>query len=465
MLRLFKQYYPIHKFVFFVVEGCVIFFSVLLASVLLTYSNSIWFDVMLCLRICLVTIVIQITLYYNDLYDFQVSSSIMETGVRLLQALGIATILLALIYFLFPLAIIHQRVFILSIVFLFVFIILWRFVYIVILGTGVFNEKIIILGSSDLAMDIAAEINNHIDCGYEVHGMIPDPGYKGTETGSGIGELRIIHEYDKLSAFVKRQNIAKIIVAVEDKRLFFPTKDLLNCRVAGIDVMEGNTFYEMLTGKLLVKELNPSWLIFSDGFKSSKVKILIKRFLDIGVSCFLMILLLPLFFLVAVLIKIDSRGPILFSQDRVGQGKNEYMMHKFRSMVNDAEKLSGPVWAVADDGRVTRLGRILRKYRIDELPQLWDVLLGRMSIVGPRPERKHFTDKLERAIPYYTQRFVVKPGITGWAQVCYQYGSSVDDAVEKLNYDLFYIKNMSIMMDLMIVLKTIKTVLFGKGAR
>ncbi len=169
--------------------------------------------------------------------------------------------------------------------------------------------------------------------------------------------------------------------------------------------------------------------------------------------------------MVAVLIKLDSRGPVIFSQDRVGKSRKKYRVHKFRSMMDNAEKETGPVWAVDDDARVTRVGRVIRKLRIDELPQLWNVLKGEMSFVGPRPERNHFVKQLEEIIPFYGVRFSVKPGVTGWAQVCYGYGASVEDAVEKLNYELFYIKNMSIYMDLMIVLKTVKTVLFGKGAR
>jgi exopolysaccharide biosynthesis polyprenyl glycosylphosphotransferase len=190
-----------------------------------------------------------------------------------------------------------------------------------------------------------------------------------------------------------------------------------------------------------------------------------KRMQDIILSSILLTILSPLLILVAILIKMDSKGPIFFAQDRVGGGKKEYMMHKFRSMVQDAEKLTGPVWAGDNDNRITRVGRVIRKYRIDELPQLWEVLMGTMSLVGPRPERKFFTDQLEEQIPFYAQRFNVKPGLTGWAQVCYDYGATVEDAVEKLNYDLFYIKNMSFALDVVILLKTVKTVLFGKGAR
>ena len=187
--------------------------------------------------------------------------------------------------------------------------------------------------------------------------------------------------------------------------------------------------------------------------------------MDIILSIVLIILLSPVIIITAILIKMDSKGPVLFSQDRVGENKKTYMVYKFRSMVADAEKKSGPVWAKDNDDRVTCVGRFIRKWRVDELPQLWNVLIGNMSFVGPRPEREFFVKKLKDIIPYYEERFSVKPGITGWAQVCYGYGASVEDAVEKLSYDLFYIKNMSFFMDLMIVLRTTKIVLFGKGAR
>ncbi|MCP4371018.1 MAG: exopolysaccharide biosynthesis polyprenyl glycosylphosphotransferase, partial [Deltaproteobacteria bacterium] len=207
----------------------------------------------------------------------------------------------------------------------------------------------------------------------------------------------------------------------------------------------------------------PAWLIFSDGFKKSFTLRFFKRVADLLLSFFMLLLLIPVFFITAVLIKLDSKGTVFFSQERVGENNKQYMVHKFRSMAANAEKISGPVWAKDDDPRITRVGKYIRKLRIDEIPQLLNVLKGEMSFVGPRPERMYFVKKLEEIIPYYSQRFTVKPGITGWAQVRYGYGASVEDAVEKLNYDLFYIKNVSIFMDLIIVLRTVKIVLFGKG--
>ncbi|MBU1193732.1 MAG: sugar transferase [Proteobacteria bacterium] len=464
MLRLLKQYFPIRNILFIIFEGSVIFGSVCLSFMILTRFDLSLVDLTLFLKIGLITFICQTCLYYNDLYDFEIAVSIPEASIRLLQALGVTSIALAIIYFLFPIVIIDQKIFILSIIFLFVFIIGWRVVYIWILNKGFFNESIILMGSTSLALDIIDTIENTIDCGYKIALLIPDS--EKDEIDESIkNKIPVVYNKNNLCATALEMDVKKIVVALKEKRGSFPTKELLNCRTEGLEVLEGSSFYEMLTGKLLVTTINPSWLIFSEGFRKSKFKTFIKRLEDIILSLIMLVLLSPVLALTAILIKIDSRGPVLFSQDRVGQNKKEYMMHKFRSMVVDAEKKTGPVWAQADDDRITRVGRVIRKFRIDELPQLWDVLLGKMSMVGPRPERKYFTDELEKQVPYYTERFKVKPGLTGWAQVSYGYGATLEDTIEKLNYDLFYIKNLSIPMDIVIILRTVKTVLFGKGAR
>ncbi len=464
MLRLLKQYFPIRNILFFIIEGFVIFGSFLLATLLLTQENSFLIDIFLCLRILLITIICQICLYYNDLYDLKVVSTLTEVNIRLLQSLGITSIALAFLYWIFPVIIIDQFIFILSIFFLIVFIFSWRVLYLFIIKKGLFNENLILLGSSPLAFDILNEIRRTIDCGYSVSIIIPDA--EDELIDKKISENIIVRKEKKdLCSTAKDMGIKKVIVALKEQRGLFPTDELIHCRTAGIEVIEGSSFYEMLTGKVLVTKIKPSWLIFSDGFRKSKTKTFVKRTEDILISLTMLILLFPLMFIVSLLIKLDSRGPVFFLQDRVGQNKKEYMMHKFRSMVKDAEKATGPVWAQTNDDRITRVGRVIRKFRIDELPQLWDVLLGKMSMVGPRPERKHFTDELEQQIPFYSERFVVKPGLTGWAQVSFDYGATIEDAIEKLNYDLFYIKNLSITMDILIILRTVKTVIFGKGAR
>ncbi|MBA3035271.1 MAG: TIGR03013 family PEP-CTERM/XrtA system glycosyltransferase [Desulfobacterium sp.] len=465
MLRLLKQYYPIRNIFFILCECAMIFLSVILACYILLDIPSTSFDPLIFFRIFIIALIVQSCLYFNDLYDIKISDSLKEIGIRLLQALGISAFFLAFLYVIFPSLILGGGVFPLSILFVIIFIIFWRIFYFWVLDRGLFNQKIVLLGSGELSQKIDKEIHDKKDSGYSIAMRVEENQTINQTSSCEYNTYVIKKDFDGLCDIAKAMKIIKIVVAIQEKRGAFPTKELLKCRVGGIEVIDGDSFYEMLTGKIDVGQINPSWLIFSEGFKKSMVRRFIKRSEDLILSFILLVTTAPLFILVAMLIKIDSKGPALYSQERVGKNKKKYKIHKFRSMVADAEKHSGPVWAKDNDDRVTRVGKWLRKTRVDELPQLWNVFKGNMSFVGPRPERDFFVQQLEKAIPYYWERFSVKPGITGWAQVSYSYGDSVEDAVEKLNYDLFYIKNMSTIMDVMITLRTIKTVLFGKGAQ
>jgi sugar transferase (PEP-CTERM system associated) len=465
MLRIFQKYYPIRNIFFVIGEGVFIFTSVYIASWIILGTKLMNLYGYHTLKILLITVICQISLYYNELYDFQITGSVKELGFRLLQALGFAAIALAVIYLFVPRAIVGTSTFLIGIGFIIIIIVSWRFCYTLVLNRGLFNQKIILLGSADLVREIKDEITGRKDCGYTIVAEIPESNRKGDQNKSTNPAAFCGEKYEGLADQVRLRSIEKIIVAIKEKRNNFPTKELLKCRVAGIDVIEGNSFFEMLTGKLIVKAINPSWLIFSEGFRTSRTRRVIKRSIDLIVSFIGLILFLPLMGIIAILVKLDSKGPVIFSQERVGQKGKIYSIHKLRSMICDAEQESGPVWAEDDDDRITRVGKIIRKWRFDEIPQLWNVLKGDMSFVGPRPERKYFVEDLQKMIPYYRERHAVKPGITGWAQVSYGYGATVEDAVEKLNYDLFYIKNLSFLMDLMIILRTIKIVLFRKGAR
>ena len=467
MLRFFKQYYPIRNVFFVIGEGLFIFLSVSLATLMILGSDSFVYDRYLVLKILLITFVCQASLYYNDLYELKVSENYNELGIRLIQALGFAAIFLAIIYLVVPPAVIGTGIFIISVAFVVLLIVCWRFCYTIVLNRGYFNQKIILLGSADLVKNIKSEISERKDCGYEIVAEVPEANQSDNPHKDSVNNPGNLcgQKYEGLSDLARANGIEKIVVALEEKRNNFPINELLKCRINGIEVVDGNSFYEMLTGKLIVRAINPSWLIFSKGFSKSRTRRVIKRSADLILAMALLIVFLPLAGIIALLIKIDSKGPVIFSQERVGQNRKIYRMHKFRSMVQDAETMSGPVWAEDDDSRITRVGRIIRKWRFDEIPQLWNVLKGDMSFIGPRPEREHFVDQLEKIVPYYRERHTVKPGISGWAQVSYGYGASVEDAVEKLNYDLFYIKNMTFFMDLMIVMRTIKIVLFRKGAR
>ena len=464
MLRFFKQYYPIRNIFFVIGEGLFLYISVLVATWILLNPESFTFANLFSRKAFLIAFVCMICLYFNDVYDLQITDSYFELGIRLFQALGASSIILACVYFLFQEMIIGKGIFFIAIIISMLLIIIWRFFYKFLLTSGMFDQKIILLGSGGIGEQIVNEIIKRRDCGYKVSSVIMESHDGNLSSYHGIPVI-YKKKFEGLCQIAKEMDIKKIVLDLKEKRGAFPTGELLNCRIDGIDILEGNSFYEMLTGKLIVGRINPAWLIFSDGFRKSFMRRFLKRIIDVILSFSMLLLLLPVFFITAVLIKLDSKGTVFFSQERVGENGKTYMVHKFRSMAADAEEHSGPVWAQDDDSRITRVGGYIRKLRIDEIPQLWNVLKGEMSFVGPRPEREYFIKKLEAVIPYYSQRFSVKPGITGWAQVRYGYGASVEDAIEKLNYDLFYIKNMSVFMDLIIVLRTVKIVLFGKGAR
>ena len=266
-----------------------------------------------------------------------------------------------------------------------------------------------------------------------------------------------------LSQFVEELNVDTVAVALEDRRSSLPTEELLACRIAGVHVVEQESLYELITGKIAVQALRPSYLIFGEGFERHALSRLAKRALDVAAALLILLVAWPFMIATAIAVALDSRGPVIFAQERVGKDGRKFTLMKFRSMRADAEKLTGPVWAVADDPRITKVGRFIRKTRLDELPQLFNVLGGSMSLVGPRPEREVFVEELAARIPYYHQRHIVKPGLTGWAQINYRYGSTFEDSVQKLQYDIFYIKNQSLLFDLSILFNTIKTVILRKG--
>jgi sugar transferase (PEP-CTERM system associated) len=319
----------------------------------------------------------------------------------------------------------------------------------------------LILGASDITRRIMTELRYDSTPGFDVLGAVAE---RDVPSRGDLLGCKVIGNIEELDQIIGEQRPDVIVVALSERRRAFPAKEVLDCKLQGIRVEDWPTFYEKLTGKILIHNLRPSWLIFADGFARNRLMCAIKRLIDLLFAAFGVSISLPIMALIAVLVKLDSRGPVLFSQERVGKGGKIFTLRKFRTMVADAEKDTGPVWAQTTDPRVTRLGMILRRTGMDELPQLFNVLKGDMSFVGPRPERPHFVAELAKQIPYYTQRLAVQPGITGWAQVHYGYGATLADAVEKLQYDLYYIKNMSVFLDLLTILSTIHKVIFAKVA-
>ena len=304
------------------------------------------------------------------------------------------------------------------------------------------DESFLILGTDDLARDLCHTLAER--------GMV----------GQSEGTI----DWEQLNALSIEKGTTRIVVAESDPadRHQLATA-LIDCKLRGVAVEEAGSFHERLTRKLWVKSLSSDWWIYSDGFQPSRVHLWRKRVLDIVCASLMILVTAPLLLLIAIGIKLDSPGPVIFSQERTGLHGGKFTLYKFRSMNIDAESKSGPAWASQFDDRVTRFGRLLRKFRLDEIPQAFNVLRGDMSFAGPRPERPYFVDMLRERIPYYGLRHYVKPGITGWAQVTYPYGASVEDAIEKLQYDLYYIKHMSFRQDLLVLLKTFKVVLFGRG--
>ncbi len=451
--------------IFVIGEGVLMFLAVALAAFFLLWRD-VGFAPMLEIiwpKLLLVSVIAQVSLYFNDLYELKATDNAIDLASRLIQSIGTTSITLAIIYFLFPGMIIGRWIFFASLILLLSFIVSWRFMYSLAIKRKLFAEKAIILGSDGLARDILQAIDSRADLSYDIGSLITHN--KNQDIKDQFRGIRVHYGFDNICNLAEAEDAKSLIVALDEKRGLFPYAELLKCKVRGINIIDGESFYERITGKLLVEKIKPSWLIFSDGFVKSRISRGTKRLVELLLSIVMLVSLSPLILLVAVAIKLDSRGPVLFSQERVGEQGKIYNLYKFRSMQSDAEKESGPVWASHNDPRITRVGKIIRKLRIDELPQLWNVFKGDMGFVGPRPERPVFVEKLEKTIPYYKERFSVRPGVTGWAQIKYPYGASEEDAREKLKYDLYYIKNMSLVMDLMVIFHTAKIVLLGRGSR
>jgi sugar transferase (PEP-CTERM system associated) len=463
ILKIFNQYVPLRKLAFILLETVFVMGMVILGAYLRFLGDPTNFSnyEYLFLKALLIVVTVQLSLYYFDLYDLKIFRSNVELAIRLLQSLGVSSILLAILYYLFPFVIVGRGIFLISLGFMGAVIVFWRVIYNHILRTKQIDQRIMIVGSGQLAKSIAIEIIDKADTGFNVIGFITD---NPERVGEKLVNPSVIGDQSQILEIAMKEKVNRIIVALEERRGKFPEDQLLSCKMRGIPVEDGIEFYEHLTGRLQVESLRPSALIFSDGFKKSKLTMWMKRVVGFGLSFIGLALLSPLILMISILIKIDSRGPIFYRQERVGENGKLFKLLKFRSMLENAEA-NGPVWAETNDKRITRVGRWIRKWRLDEIPQMFNVLKGDMSFVGPRPERPYFVETLRREIRYYDRRFSVKPGITGWAQIKYQYGASKEDALEKLKYDLYYIKNLSPLFDLLIIFETIKVVLFGKGAR
>jgi len=461
MIKVLNQYFPGRLFVLLVTENVLILLAIWATVTLQMGADALAQHPSLFLKALVVTGICQLCFYYADIYDLRTIGSKLEVVLRLMQALGAAAILLAGLFLMFPDMRLGERVVEISILATVFTILLWRFFVEWLTRAYGGGEKILLVGSSKAVEDLACEIKKRPDLPLQIVGVVSE----NEETTVSVEGLKDLGALPHLESIISETQPDRVIIALKERRQQLPYNMLLKRRMQGLLIEEASTLYQKITGKIPVESIHPSALIFSEGFLQSPFRRAYARIFGLMGGVLAIILSGPLMLLIALAIKLDSKGPVLYRQTRVGKNGKPFDILKFRSMRVDAESMSGPVWAQEKDPRITRVGRIIRKLRFDELPQFLNVLYGQMGFVGPRPERPHFVEQLAQQIPFYDLRHSVRPGITGWAQVSFDYGATVEDSKEKLEYDLFYIKNLSLSLDFMILFQTVKIVLFGKGAR
>lgn len=460
MVRLFQVYYSKRTLVLFGIEILLVFTSFLLATALcfgpehlysiLFSSDSGWY------KLLTITGIAVLCFYYFDLYDLHRATAPREEYYRLFAGLGTLSLVLASFGFLFPSFLLGKYAYVAGLAILTFYMLFWRTLHAWLMDTPYLSERVYVLGTGPSASHLVDALRNRRGAGVQL------VGWAGAEEDKPLTRQALA---DSLAELRRTTALDRVIVALSDRRNLMPLSELLELRLNGVQIENATELVEQLTGRIEVDGLNPSWLIFSDGFRLTRALMFSERFISLFVSLCVLLVVLPLFPWIALAIKMSSRGPVFYRQKRVGRNGKIFECYKFRTMHMNAEATSGPTWADDDDPRVTRVGRFLRRSRLDEVPQLWNVLRGDMSFVGPRPERPAFVEWLSREIPYYNLRHLVPPGITGWAQVNYPYGASLEESKEKLCYDLYYVKNLSVFFDFLIIFRTLKIVLLGRGSR
>jgi len=414
-------------------------------------------------RALLVVLSVQVCMLYAGLYDPRALRSRTDFFLQVGRSFAASALILALTYYLIPALQLQPWTLAAALPLGLLIVFGWHSLHRWASGREGMVDNVLILGTGPTAELIADEILRREAHGYRVVGFLAEHPDEVGWTLRGIGVPGTGQDLIPLVATLK---VSLIVVAIENRRGRLPVDDLLRCRVGGVSVEDAPGFYERITGKILLSDLRPSWLVFSPGFSRPVLVTSAKRLVELPIAIVLLILAAPLLGLLALIIRLDSPGPVLLKQTRVGLRGQPFELYKLRTMRTDAEAESGPVWTVAGpDHRVTRPGRVLRRLRLDELPQLLNVIRGEMSFVGPRPERPHFVTQLSRVIPYYDERHSVRPGITGWSQVKFGYGSTLEDSECKLQFDLYYVKNMTLLLDIAILLDTLKVMAAGRGAR
>jgi sugar transferase (PEP-CTERM system associated) len=466
VIRLFKVYYPVRTLVLLTVETLIVWVSFVLGTMvrsredwLLRLNNELFIEAGF-VKILAVTAIVLLISHGLDLYDSSSLDAKWDQAFRLLLVLGFVALALSGVGYAYHLFLPGREFLprdsaLVGLVILTFSLLGWRATYSWLVRQKYFRERVYVLGTGDRAQRLLNGLRQRSELGIEVVGW----------TGGIEGELTRETVAKHLVGLAQENGVHRVIVAMPDRRGTLPVEELLNLRLLGVKVEEATSWLEKISGRIEVEHLYPSWLIFADGFRFSTFFRLVRRALNFSVALVGLVFSLPLLPVIALGIKLGSPGPILYRQKRVGRGGEHFYCYKFRTMRQDAEADTGATWATDNDPRITRVGKFLRASRLDEIPQLWCVLKGDMHFVGPRPERPEFVEWLSKEIPYYGVRHTVRPGITGWAQVQYKYGNTLEDAREKLQYDLFYIKNASVGLDFWIVFQTVKIVLLGRGAK
>jgi sugar transferase (PEP-CTERM system associated) len=457
LIRLFNVYYPIRTLILLVGEALIVWTSFLLGAVyelrqdsylVLNYEGGY-------IKIFVVTVLVLLCSHWFDLYDTARLNTKGELYFRLLLVPGLLAFIFAAVSYVRPDYLLGSGSSAVGLLILTVALFGWRLGYGWLVQLPILVERVYVLGTGERAQRLVQGLRQNPDLGVEVASW----------TGKLEGAVTLESVAADLMEVVEKAKVHRVIVAMPERRGTIPMQELLELRMRGVKIEEATSWLERMSGKIEVENLYPSWLVFAQGFRRSSTFVLIRRLISITISLIGLILTAPLMPFLMLIITLDSKGPVFYTQTRVGKGGRLFKVVKFRTMRQDAEASSGPKWAGNNDPRITRVGKFLRSSRLDEIPQLWCVLKGDMAFVGPRPERPEFIAWLSKEIPYYGVRHMVRPGLTGWAQVKYKYGSTVEDAREKLQYDLFYIKNASIGLDLLIMFQTVKTVLLRRGAQ
>lgn len=459
----FSQIHP-RRLALIGVEHAVILMALVLATYLRLGSDALTeAPGVLLARSMIVAVVLQICLHYCDLYDPRTLSDRRDLVIGLTRAVGSASVVLAILYYVFPILLLGRGIFLIGSLFILALVAGWRIAFEWLSLYVAPSERLLIVGTSPAAVALARELfDRRGELGVNLVGFVdPDP----SRVGMSLINPGVVGTVDDIPDIVRDRSVDRVVVSLADARGKLKMEKLLDMKInQGVRFDHLASVYEQYTGKIAVENLRPSWLIFSSGFRKSRLLSFTKRLSDLVFATVGLLMLAPVMLAVAIAVRLGSSGPTLYTQTRVGKDGKPFTIFKFRSMRVDAEAATGAVWSQSGDPRVTRVGRFIRRTRLDEIPQLWNVFRGDMSFVGPRPERPEFVEQLTQQIPFYGQRHVVRPGLTGWAQVRHQYGASVDDAMQKLQYELYYIKHLSVAFDVFIVLETIKTVLVRRGS-